>query len=127
MINKIRNEKNEFRKLLNGQWIETKSENYIEIKSAINNSFLGKIPAMSKVEVDEAIKNSKEAQKQWKFTPLNRRVEILYKAAELLEKEADNLAIWLMMEVAKDKKSARTEVIRTADFIRFTADTAKNI
>ena len=33
----------------------------------------------------------------------------------------------LMMEVAKDKKSARSEVIRTVDFIKFTADIAKSI
>ena len=33
MINKIRNEKKEFKKLLNGQWIENKDVNYIEIKS----------------------------------------------------------------------------------------------
>ena len=127
MINKIKNVKNEFKKLLNGQWIESESKNYIEIMSPINNSFLGKVPAMSKEEVDLAIENSKEAQKIWKLTSINKRVEILYKAASILEEQADNLSEWLIMEVAKDKKSARTEVIRTADFIRFTADTAKNM
>ena len=127
MINKIRNEKKEFKKLLNGQWIENKDVNYIEIKSPINNTFLGKVPAMSKDEVEGAIKNSKEVQKIWKLTPLNKRIEILYKAAEILEKQADNLSELLMMEVAKDKKSARSEVIRTVDFIKFTADIAKSI
>lgn len=127
MINKIRNEKKEFKKLLNGQWIENKDVNYIEIKSPINNTFLGKVPAMSKDEVEGAIKNSKEVQKIWKLTPLNKRIEILYKAAEILEKQADNLSELLMTEVAKDKKSARSEVIRTVDFIKFTADIAKSI
>ena len=127
MINKIRNEKKEFKKLLNGQWIENKDVNYIEIKSPINNTFLGKVPAMSKDEVEGAIKNSKEVQKIWKLTPLNKRIEILCKAAEILEKQADNLSELLMMEVAKDKKSARSEVIRTVDFIKFTADIAKSI
>ena len=82
---------------------------------------------MSKDEVEGAIKNSKEVQKIWKLTPLNKRIEILYKAAEILEKQADNLSELLMMEVAKDKKSARSEVIRTVDFIKFTADIAKSI
>ena len=127
MINKIRNEKKEFKKLLNGQWIENKDVNYIEIKSPINNTFLGKVPAMSKDEVEGAIKNSKEVQKIWKLTPLNKRIEILYKAAEILEKQADNLSELHMMEVAKDKKSARSEGIRTVDFIKFTADIAKSI
>ena len=33
----------------------------------------------------------------------------------------------MMMEIGKDIKSCRSEVIRTADFIRFTADSAKNL
>ena len=127
MINKIKNEKNEFKKLLNGQWIESESKNYIEIKSPINNSLLGKVPTMSKEEVNIAIKNSKKVQKEWKLTPMNKRVEILYKVAEILEEQSDKLSELLMMEVAKDKKSAKSEVLRTVDFIRFTADTAKNI
>lgn len=127
MINKIKNERNEFKKLLNGQWIEGKDNNYIDIMSPISNEVLGRIPAMSKEEVDIAIKNSKQAQKEWKLTPLNKRVEILYKVAEILEKEVDKLSELLMMEVAKDKKSAKSEVVRTADFIRFTADTAKSL
>lgn len=32
-----------------------------------------------------------------------------------------------MMEIAKDRKSCRSEVFRTADFVKFTADTAKNL
>lgn len=127
MINKIRNEKNEFKKLLNGKWIEVESGKYIEIKSPISNLCLGKVPAMNKEEVDLAIKNSKEVQKEWKLTTMNKRVEILYKVAEILEEQADNLSELLMMEVAKDKKSAKSEVVRTADLIRFTADTAKSM
>lgn len=127
MINKIRNEKNEFKRLLKGQWIEGNDNNYIEIKSPINNEVLGKVPAMSKEEVNLVIENSKQAQKEWKLTPINKRVEILYKVAEILEKEADKLSELLMMEVAKDRKSAKSEVVRTCDFIRFTADTAKSL
>ena len=33
----------------------------------------------------------------------------------------------LVREIAKDKKSAESEVSRTADYIRFTADTAKSM
>ena len=97
MINKIRNEKNEFKRLLKGQWIEGNDNNYIEIKSPINNEVLGKVPAMSKEEVNLVIENSKQAQKEWKLTPINKRVEILYKVAEILEKEADKLSELLMM------------------------------
>ena len=125
MLNMIKDKENKFKRLLNGHWIE--SVNYIDIKSPLTGKVLGRVPAMSQEEVNEAIEGNKKAQKEWKNTTINERSKILYKAAELLEREADALGELIMMEVAKDRKSAKSEVIRTADFIRFTADSAKSI
>ena len=33
----------------------------------------------------------------------------------------------MMLEIGKDKKSCESEIIRTADFIRFTADASKSL
>ena len=71
--------------------------------------------------------NSKEAQKSWMKTTISKRAEILYKTAELLLERKDEIAKVLVMEIAKDEKSAMSEVVRTADFLRFTADAAKSI
>lgn len=125
MLNMIKDKENKFKRLLNGKWIE--STNYIDIKSPLTGKIIGMVPAMSQKEVNEAIEGNKKAQKEWKNTTINERSKILYKAAELLEREADALGELIMMEVAKDRKSAKSEVIRTADFIRFTADSAKSI
>ena len=125
MLNMIKDKENKFKRLLNGHWIE--GVNYIDIKSPLTGEVIGKVPAMSQEEVNEAIEGNKKAQKEWKNTTINERSKILYKAAELLEREADTLGELIMMEVAKDRKSAKSEVIRTADFIRFTADSAKSI
>lgn len=125
MLNMIKDKENKFKRLLNGQWIE--SNNYIDIKSPLTDSIIGRVPAMSKEEVNDAIEGCTKAQKEWKNTNINERSKILYKAAELLERESEALSELIMMEVAKDRKSAKSEVIRTADFIRFTADSAKSI
>lgn len=52
---------------------------------------------------------------------------MLYKTADLLEEHKEELANIMIREVAKDKKSALSEVSRTADYIRFTADAAKSM
>ena len=125
MVSKIRNEKKEFKRLLNGQWVT--GNHYIDIKSPLTGELLGKVPAMSQEEVDEAIEGSRKAQKDWKNTTLNERCAILYKAADILDEEAEVLGNLIMLEVGKDRKSSVSEVKRTADFVRFTADTAKGI
>lgn len=103
------------------------NEQLITITSPLDGSVLGNVNAMSKSDIDEVIQKSKKVFDSWRAIPLNERCEILYKAANLLVTRADELTDLLVKEVGKDKKSAKSEVIRTADFIRFTIETAKNI
>lgn len=118
---------NIYNNLFDGEWIASNTGKVIEIDSPIDGTNVGKIQAMSKEEVDASIDNAVQAQKLWGEVPMNRRAAILDRAADILVKNAEELANILVMEIAKDKKSALSEVIRTADFIRFTADSAKQL
>lgn len=99
----------------------------IEIISPLNGEVIGEISSMTKEEVDEAVQKANDTFHKWKDVPLNERANILYKTAQRLEEQVERLADLLVLEVGKDKKSAHSEITRTADFIRFTADTAKSI
>ncbi|AWK52584.1 NADP-dependent glyceraldehyde-3-phosphate dehydrogenase [Clostridium beijerinckii] len=127
MFDNIMDENNTFKNLVNGEWVNSTCGNFVEIKSPLDNSLLGRVPAMEREEVDIAVQTAKEAQRKWKNTTISERAEILYKAADILLKNIDELSELMMMEIAKDRKSCRSEVSRSADFIKFTADTAKNL
>jgi glyceraldehyde-3-phosphate dehydrogenase (NADP+) len=127
MFNCIKCNNNNFKNLINGEWVGSKEGKSIEINSPLDNSLLGSVPAMSKEEVDNVINIAKEAQKEWSKVPMSERAEVLYKAADILVEKAEEIIEIMIREIGKDRKSARSEVLRTADFIRFTADTAKNI
>lgn len=103
------------------------NENTIKIVSPLNGSLLGTVKAMSQAEVDTNIEKAKKAFYEWREYPLSKRADIMYKAADLLLANTKKLAELLLMEIGKDQKSAESEITRTADFIRFTADTAKSI
>lgn len=127
MFDIMKGDNGTFKNLVNGQWVSSIEEKFIDIYSPLDNTIIGRIPAMTKEEVDFAITTAKDGQKKWKHTTIDERAEILYKAAGLLLKYIDELSELMMMEIAKDRKSCRSEVSRTADFIKFTADTAKNL
>ncbi|KAB1439618.1 NADP-dependent glyceraldehyde-3-phosphate dehydrogenase [Candidatus Galacturonibacter soehngenii] len=127
MLNIMKDKDNHYRNLINGNWVESKEKRYITIYSPIDNAEIGSVPAMSKEDVDIAIDTAKQAQKLWKNVTIDEKAEILYKAANILVANKQELAELMMKEIAKDRKSCESEVDRTADFIRFTADTAKNI
>lgn len=127
MFSQIYDKDKVYKNLIGGDWVISDDCEYIEILSPVDRSLVGKVGAMNQGEVDKAIRVAKSAQKKWKDVPVSEKAEILNKAADLLEENKDEIADVLMREVAKDKKSSLSEVLRTADFIRFTADTAKNI
>ena len=83
---------------------------------------------MTKQEVDEAIRDTKMHVRTWAETPIYERAEVFYRAADLLENSVRReIAEILTMEVAKEKKSALSEVTRPADLLRYTADMGKSM
>lgn len=127
MFSGLINQERHFRNLVNGKWCNSKNGDYIEIISPINDDIVGKVPSMSKEEVDEVFSIAKEKQKIWCNVPINERAKVLYRAADILQDHIEELTDILIREIAKDKKSAESEINRTADYIRYTADISKSI
>ncbi|KAI5081706.1 hypothetical protein GOP47_0001449 [Adiantum capillus-veneris] len=72
--------------------------------------------------MDHMFDAAREAQRAWARVPLWRRAEALHKAAALLKQNKDVIAECLVKEVAKPAKDSVTEVVRSADFIDYTAE-----
>lgn len=78
--------------------------------------------ACTKEEVDEVFGSAKAAQKLWARTPLHARAAAVKKVAELMRENADPIALALVKEIAKSAKDSKTEVIRSADLLDYTAE-----
>ena len=126
-MSQICDENKVYKNLVNGEWIESKSGNLITISSPVDGSLIGKVQSISKEDVDHILEVTKESFAGWAKVPIYEKANLLYKAAALLEERVDDISNVLMMEIAKDKKSAISEVKRTADFLRFTADSGKSL
>ncbi len=116
-----------YKNYVNGKWVLKEGADLITIKSPIDGGVVGKVAAMSPEDVDNIIQVAKDAQIQWKKMPINKRADILNKASFILEEHVDALVEIMLYETGKDRKSGRSEVMRTADYIRFTADSAKTM
>ncbi|MGL4991659.1 MAG: NADP-dependent glyceraldehyde-3-phosphate dehydrogenase [Sarcina sp.] len=116
-----------FKNIVDGESYNSQSTDLLEVKSPITGEVIGNVQALNQADVDLIMKSSKNSQKYWATTTIANRAELLYKVADLLLERKEELANLLVMEIAKDKKSSLSEVERTADFLRFTADAAKSI
>ena len=109
-----------YQNLVNGEW--KSSEKEITIYSPINQEELGTVPAMSQVEVDEAMQAARAALPAWRDLAPVERAAYLHKAAAILERDKEEIGTILAKEVAKGIKAAIGEVVRTADLIRYAAE-----
>lgn len=109
---------------INGEWRESKSGETIKITSPYLYEVIGEVQAITTEEVDEAIYYAHNAQKSWAETSLQERAKYLYKWADELENMQDEIAEIIMKEVGKSYKDAKSEVVRTATFIRYTVEEA---
>jgi glyceraldehyde-3-phosphate dehydrogenase (NADP+) len=111
--------------LLNGEWLTSVSNRYIDIVSPYNQEVVGMVPAMTTEEVDLSIAGAAKAQKEWAQLPVHERGRFLLAWADELVKMSDQIADTIMKEVGKKRSSAKDEIVRTADLIRFSVEEGK--
>ncbi|WP_026907140.1 NADP-dependent glyceraldehyde-3-phosphate dehydrogenase [Paucisalibacillus globulus] len=112
---------------INGEWRDSDSGETIDITSPYLHEVIGKVQAVTRDEVDNAIQFAHEAQKEWAEKSLQERSTYLYKWADELVRMQDEIAETIMKEVGKGYEDARKEVVRTADFIRYTIEEAQHM
>ena len=105
------------RNLVNGKEYDSSDGEAIEVRNPANNQLIATVPASTEEDVDFCVKSAVEAQKYWAEVPLYERGKILERFANLVDRDAETLAITLCRETGKTIKEARAEVANTRTFV----------
>ncbi len=97
---------------VNGKWVETKSNDYIDVENPTTGEILAKSPLSTTEETINAIDSAYEAYKTWGTTPVARRVRPLFKLNELLRANEEELSRILVAEMGKSMTDAKAEFKR---------------
>jgi malonate-semialdehyde dehydrogenase (acetylating) / methylmalonate-semialdehyde dehydrogenase len=100
------------RNYINGQWVEAENTGYIDVENPSTGAIIGKTPLSTPAEVNRAIDAAAAAFRSWSQTPVARRVQPLYKLAELLRTNEEKIARVLTEEMGKSLPDARAEMKR---------------
>ncbi|CZE48456.1 NAD-dependent succinate-semialdehyde dehydrogenase [Campylobacter geochelonis] len=104
-----------------------KVENAIAVTNPYNLEVLAYVKKTSVSELEEIIKSSQIAQKNWREKTALQRADILYKWYELMKKHKESLAKIMTLEQGKSINEARGEVDYSASFIRWFAEEARRV
>ncbi|KAH7436432.1 hypothetical protein KP509_05G020000 [Ceratopteris richardii] len=111
-----------FRFYSDGQWKRSASGQSLPVINPTTRRTQYNISACTREEVDQMFVSAKEAQRAWARVPLWKRAGALHKVAALLRQHKDVIAECLVKEIAKPAADSKTEVIRSADFVDYTAE-----
>jgi glyceraldehyde-3-phosphate dehydrogenase (NADP+) len=116
-----------YKYFVNGKWKNSSSEKLIPVYNPFNHELIGNVQACTKKEVDDLIKIAHDNVNCWEDIPLNKRADILNKAADLMLEWSKSLGYLLMKEIGKPINSAISEITRTAEIFKATADSSLQV
>jgi malonate-semialdehyde dehydrogenase (acetylating)/methylmalonate-semialdehyde dehydrogenase len=102
---------------INGSWTESKERQTIDVVNPANQEVLAKVPYGKNTvpDVNMAVTVASEALKEWRNTPVMKRVQPLYKMKQLLEDNVDEIARLITMECGKNFAESKAEMQRAIE------------
>lgn len=111
-----------FQNYIGGAWVSSASgKTYQNISPADTRDIVGNFQASDASDAAAAVAAAQAAFVGWKNTPIAKRAQILFAAADYLEQNADQIAQELTREEGKGLDLSKGEVIRSAQTLRFYA------
>ncbi|HEX4678702.1 MAG TPA: aminobutyraldehyde dehydrogenase [Gaiellaceae bacterium] len=99
----------------------------IDVINPATAKTIGAVPNMTADEVDAVVERAKQALPEWLDATPKERSELLYKLAQILEDNAEELAQIESQNVGKPLMVSRDEMPFSADNLRFFAGAARNL
>ncbi|WP_026701878.1 alpha-ketoglutaric semialdehyde dehydrogenase GucD [Salibacterium aidingense] len=111
-----------FYNYIEGQWASSTTDRWTKVINPANtDDVLGNVPASSSKDAEKAILAAKKAKTEWKKMSGPSRGEYLYKAAEVLDANKEDIARTMTREMGKTFPEALGETNRGVAILRYYA------
>lgn len=104
---------------INGKWLESVSEKYMDIYDPSTGEIIAQTPCCTEAEVVSAIEAARGAFSGWSQTPVMKRVQVLYKFRELLEKHMEELIYTVAREHGKVWSEAEGDILKVKEPVEY--------
>ena len=105
------------RNYINGQWIESKTGEFAEVRNSATDEVIALCPMSSREEADMAVGAAREAFWNWRTTPVPERVEYMFALRQKMVEHKQELAGIISSEHGKLHREALDELTRTLQYV----------
>jgi 1-pyrroline dehydrogenase len=110
-----------------GEWVEASNGETMEVLNPATGEVIAEVPKGTAEDVERAVEAAKKAWSEWQFKTPKDRMELLLKLADILDENADELALLESQNVGKPMSIVGDELPFAADNLRFFAGAARNL
>jgi 1-pyrroline dehydrogenase len=108
-----------------GEWVDSAGGETMEVVNPSTGEVIAEVPSSTAEDADRAVQAAKAALPEWLENTPGERAELLFKLADLIDENADELAALESKNVGKPLSYAKDEMPVAADNIRFFAGAAR--
>jgi alpha-ketoglutaric semialdehyde dehydrogenase len=116
-----------FQNFIGGEWVDSACGETFESTSPATGDSIGVFPKSNAEDVDRAVDAAKAAYEEWRLVPAPKRGEILYRFANLLIEEKDELTDLMSREMGKVKAEAGGDVQEAIDMSLYMAGEGRRL
>ena len=102
-----------------GKWLESKTDKYMDVFDPSTGVVQAQTPCCTKEEVEAAVAAAKTAFESWSQTPVFKRVQVLYKFRDLIDKNMDELTDTVAREHGKVWSEAQGDILKVKEPVEF--------
>ncbi len=111
-----------YRNFIGGEWKHARNgETFVSTNPARTSEIIGHYQKSGVADLEEAVEAAVQAQRAWEATPAPIRGEVLYRAAQILERRYEELAQLMTREMGKILKETRGDMQVAIDVAKFMA------
>src|SRR6476469_1639435 len=108
----------EYPLVIGGERITTESK-LESINPANRTQVVGRFNKATKELANRAVESAAAAFQTWRNTPVEKRVDLLFRVAEIMRQRRHELSAWMIYEVAKTWPEADADTAEAIDFCEF--------
>ena len=102
---------------INGSWTKPNVKEYFDVINPAAGQIIARTPLGTKADVESAARAASEALPAWRRTPVNDRVQYLFKLRNLMRENADEIGKIITNEAGKTFEEAKAEMVRAYENI----------
>ena len=102
-----------------GKWLESETTKYMDCYNPSTGEVIARAPQCTAAEVEAAIQAAQKAFPAWADTPVNNRVQVLFRMKALVEQHLDELTYLLAREEGKKWDEAMGDVLKVNEVLEF--------